>query len=127
MKHQILMLYAWACVFGACSNSEKKTTEPTITQQAPAATEEIMPLGLSLIKKSDCFICHTIPDKKIGPAYVDVAAKYEATDANIDSLANKIMQGGKGVWGDTPMAAHPTISKDDAKEMVKYILSLKPN
>ena len=45
--------------------------------------------------------------------------------ANIELLAVKIIKGGGGVWGDIPMAPHPAISTDDAKEMVRYILSLK--
>ena len=54
-----------------------------------------------------------------------MAGKYPATDENIDHLADKIIAGGQGVWGAIPMTPHPTLSKDDAKEMVKYILSLK--
>ncbi len=74
---------------------------------------------------SDCFTCHKIDSKVIGPAYNDVAAKYPATEANIDTLANKIIKGGSGVWGTTPMSGHPAVSVEDAKTMVKYILSLK--
>jgi len=40
-------------------------------------------------------------------------------------LASKIIDGGSGVWGQVPMQAHPNISKEHAKEMVKYILSFK--
>lgn len=35
--------------------------------------------------------------------------------------------GGSGSWGEIPMAPHPANTKDDAKEMVKYILALKTN
>ncbi len=81
--------------------------------------------GEELIKQSDCLTCHKVDVKIIGPAYQEVAAKYPATEANIDLLAGKIIKGGAGVWGDIPMAPHPSISTDDAKEMVKYILTLK--
>jgi cytochrome c len=40
-------------------------------------------------------------------------------------LAAKIIAGGKGVWGNIPMTAHPTLSVDDAKAMVQYIMLLK--
>jgi len=40
-------------------------------------------------------------------------------------LANKVIKGGSGKWGDVPMTPHPQLSMDDAKEMVKYVLSLK--
>ncbi|MGV3704045.1 MAG: c-type cytochrome [Arcticibacter sp.] len=81
--------------------------------------------GAELISSSDCLSCHKEKIKIIGPAYVDVAKKYEASDKNIDMLARKIIEGGSGVWGDIPMTPHPSISQADAKEMVRYILSLK--
>jgi cytochrome c len=81
--------------------------------------------GAKLLAANDCLTCHKVDVKVIGPAYQDVAAKYPATEANIDTLANKVIKGGKGNWGDVPMTAHPAISQSDAKEMVKYVLSLK--
>jgi len=81
--------------------------------------------GAQLISSSDCLSCHKEKIKIIGPAYEEVAKKYEATDENVEMLAGKIIDGGSGVWGDIPMTPHPAISKTDAKEMVRYILSLK--
>ncbi len=81
--------------------------------------------GQELINKSDCLTCHKVDVKLVGPAYVDVANKYSATDANIDMLVGKIIAGGSGNWGEIPMAPHPNITKEDAKEMVEYVLSLK--
>jgi cytochrome c len=40
------------------------------------------------------------------------------------ALVDKIIRGGGGVWGEQPMAAHPQLTKDEAGEMVKYIMSL---
>ena len=84
-------------------------------------------LGEVLISKSDCLTCHRVNEKIIGPTYIDVANKYSPTDANKELLVSKIIAGGSGVWGTVPMAPHPNISKEDAKEMVNYILSLKTN
>ncbi|MEZ2334384.1 c-type cytochrome [Mucilaginibacter sp. RCC_168] len=81
--------------------------------------------GESLIAAADCNTCHKVDTKIIGPAFQDVAAKYPATETNIETLAKKVINGGKGNWGDIPMTPHPTVSLDDAKEMVKYVLSLK--
>jgi cytochrome c len=38
-------------------------------------------------------------------------------------LADKIIKGGTGNWGEVPMTPHPDVSVEDAKEMAKYILS----
>lgn len=121
--------------------TQPATTEAKAPEAAPAKTavvKEAAPAkpvadtdnadvkkGEALISKSDCFACHKVQDKVLGPSYKDVANKYEKTNANIDYLANKIKTGGSGVWGAVPMSPHPALSDDDAKAMVQYILSLK--
>ena len=103
-----------------------KTDAPVVAaaEVKPAEKAAAHP-GEALIKKSDCLACHNVSQKIVGPAYKNVAAKYAATEENIELLADKIINGGSGVWGAIPMSPHPSISKADAKEMVKYILSLK--
>lgn len=81
--------------------------------------------GAQLLASSDCLGCHKEHEKLIGPAYADVAKKYTNNEKNIDYLANKVISGGKGVWGDIAMTPHPNLPLADAKEMVKYVLSLK--
>jgi cytochrome c len=100
----------------ADTNANKTGTEPATGSMEP---------GAKLIAASDCSTCHKVDVKLIGPAFKDIAAKYPATDANIDTLANKVIKGGKGNWGDIPMAGHPQLAVNDAKTIVKYILSLK--
>jgi cytochrome c len=51
--------------------------------------------------------------------------KYKRTDKNINYLSGQTIKGGSGVWGKSPMGAHSSLNKDEAKSMVKYILSLK--
>lgn len=100
----------------ADTNATKTGTENAAVSSAP---------GAKLIAANDCGTCHKVDTKVIGPSFQDVAAKYPATEANIDTLASKVIKGGKGNWGDIPMASHPTLAENDAKEMIKYILSLK--
>lgn len=99
----------------APANEEKKSTGGDMIQNQK---------GLELIGASDCTTCHKISDKNIGPAYTEVAKKYENTEENISYLVKKIIEGGQGVWGEIPMTPHPDVSESDATEMVKYILSL---
>lgn len=79
--------------------------------------------GLALIEGADCLTCHKVDAKLVGPSYQEVADKY--TDADIDKLAQKIIDGGVGTWGQIPMTPHAGMSKDNAKKMVEYILTLK--
>lgn len=102
---------------------EKPAESANATPAAPAAGANEK--GLEMIGALDCTTCHKIEEKNIGPAYRDVANKYEATEANIETLANKVIKGGSGNWGTVPMTPHPAVSLDSAKEMVRYILSLK--
>ena len=80
--------------------------------------------GLDLIKATDCSKCHSINKKSAGPKYVDIAARYKGQENAVELLAKRIISGGGGVWGKTSMAAHPQYNLDEAREMVKYILSL---
>ncbi len=115
---------------GACgSNHEEKKPDPAAAATAAPAndlsTNPDYQKGLELVAKSDCLTCHKVSEKLTGPAYKDVAAKYENTDANITMLTNKIIKGGSGVWGPIPMTPHPALKEADVNQMVKYILLLK--
>lgn len=80
--------------------------------------------GAALIEGSDCKTCHNEGKKTIGPAYIDVAKKYDFTRSNVALMVEKIIKGGSGVWGSVPMTPHPDLGKEDAEKMVHYIMSL---
>ncbi len=79
--------------------------------------------GKGLMANSDCSSCHVEQEESIGPAYVDIAKKYSGQEGSTNYLSSKIVKGGTGVWGDRVMAAHPSVSIDDARQMVQYIKS----
>jgi cytochrome c len=80
--------------------------------------------GRTLIEGSDCLSCHQWNRKSIGPSYVDVAQKYHGDSRAISRLVRKIREGGSGVWGNVVMAAHPTLTNEQASAMVAYIMTL---
>ena len=112
-----------ACGGGATKNESK--TETSTNSETKLSDNPDYTKGLALIAGSDCLTCHKVAEKNIGPAYQDVAAKYENTDDNVEMLAGKIIKGGSGNWGAIPMTAHANLSQEDAEAMVKYILLLK--
>ncbi|MCY1525421.1 hypothetical protein D9M68_603990 [compost metagenome] len=124
MKKIILSLSTITLILAACggstTNESTSTSSSTTTPAKPA-----MSGGELLIVKSDCIGCHNKEERIIGPAYGEIAAKYEANSENINALADKIINGSKGVWGEIPMTPHPKTTQDEAKQMVEYILSLK--
>ncbi|PSL49849.1 glucose/arabinose dehydrogenase [Chitinophaga niastensis] len=80
--------------------------------------------GKNIMEVSDCKTCHKPDEKSIGPSFKQVAEKYKNDPAAPDVLAKKIINGGGGVWGETAMAAHPTLSVGEAKQLVEYIYSV---
>jgi len=81
--------------------------------------------GLALINESDCLSCHKEYDKSIGPSYEDIAKKYSGDNTAVNYLADKIVNGGGGVWGENVMAAHPDLTEQNARLMSRYIMSIK--
>lgn len=79
----------------------------------------------ALIEHSDCRTCHNVDSKSNGPAWTLVAEKY-ATDALAQAkLVEKIRGGGKGVWGESNMPAHPGLSVDEARSIINYVMNIK--
>ncbi len=136
MKRTLIILGVCSIIF-ACNSAEQSesTNDASVAVEQPAAeaptSETTVAVGSEkgeqLISTSDCLTCHKVDSKIVGPSYIEVANKYEATAANIEMLASKIISGGSGNWGEIPMSPHPAVTTDDAKEMVKYILALKSN
>jgi len=122
---KVLFSFLAACLLAACGGNESKTkTEEPKT--ADITKDPAYQKGLELVSKSDCFTCHQIDDKLTGPPYREVANKYAGMpDTIVTHLAQKIMAGGSGVWGQIMMTPHPAVSKEDAEAMVRYILLLK--
>jgi cytochrome c len=80
-----------------------------------------------LARTLDCFLCHEIDRKKVGPAFQDVAARYRYYgDPNAAKwLAQTIRTGGRYNWGGISMPGHPEVSEADARSLAEWILSLK--
>lgn len=124
------MICAVMVALVACGGGEEKKKEEAKSETtAPAADNSMVVAvagkGKELIAAQDCATCHKETEKVIGPSFKEIAAKYPANDANIATLADKIIKGGSGNWGEIPMAPHAGVPKEDAVEMVKYILSVK--
>jgi len=80
--------------------------------------------GKTLAMSLDCKSCHKEAEKSVGPAFLDVANKYQKDPNAMSYLSQKIIKGGSGVWGEVAMAAHPTLSQGDVQQIVGWILSL---
>ncbi len=132
MKRIIFTAIAFTALI-ACNSNDGDKKEATESKEEPKKETSISDnpdyqAGLALIAQSDCLTCHKVDEQLTGPSYRDVANKYASqAPAVIPQLAEKIIKGGTGVWGEVPMLPHPALSQADAETMVKYILLLKTN
>lgn len=78
-----------------------------------------------LAQKKNCMACHSVDKKVVGPAFKEVAAKYAGKPEAAAVLAQKVLKGGQGVWGEIPMPANPQVSEAEAKQLVQWVLGLK--
>lgn len=81
--------------------------------------------GIALGKKRNCFACHMIDKKIVGPAWKDVAAKYRGDAGAQARLEAKIGKGGSGAWGSMAMPAQPQVTADERALLARFILNLK--
>jgi cytochrome c len=85
-----------------------------------------IPPGLALMKHSDCFNCHAVEQKIVGPALLDVANKYRNQPGAEEVSVGRVQRGSANVWSPIPMLPHPQHSLDEIHQMVRYIYSLEP-
>lgn len=79
--------------------------------------------GEALAQAKGCVACHAVDEKKVGPSYREVAAKYKGDAGAIDTLVTKVQAGGSGVWGQIPMPPQSMLSADEVETLVKWVLA----
>lgn len=80
--------------------------------------------GSELIQKYGCVACHAIDHKIIGPAFQNVADKYQGNGGAVQHLTQKIRNGGSGVWGTIPMPPQSGPSDVDLATITHWVLAL---
>lgn len=105
-------------------SADAVTPDATATAPVTASAGDPVAEGKALVEGSDCRACHTNDQRLIGPAYKEVAERYQNDPDVVEKLAVKIIEGGSGNWGDMVMAPHPQFSTEDAGKMVQYIMTL---
>ncbi|RFC46315.1 MAG: cytochrome c [Verrucomicrobia bacterium] len=80
--------------------------------------------GLSRMKQSDCFNCHAIDQKVVGPPLIEVAKKYHKQPGALEVSVERVIKGSANVWGPIPMLPHAQHTADEVHMMVKWIYGL---
>jgi cytochrome c len=85
------------------------------------------PNGLMIAKSNACMGCHTIEHKLVGPSFQQIASRYQGDAQASAKLAQKVRNGGSGVWGAIPMPSHPRMSDTDIRAVVGWVLAGAPS
>ncbi len=90
---------------------------------APVSAEKLSTEEFA--KAKNCLACHSVTAKIVGPAYKDVATKYADQAGAEDTLVQKVLKGGAGVWGQVPMPPNSQVTEAEARQLVKWVLQRK--
>jgi cytochrome c len=110
---------AWARNLAICGTALVSLGVPSA---GGAATSDAA--ATQLLTKYNCQACHAVDKKIVGPSYKEIAAKYAGDGAAPAKLAQKIKNGGTGVWGQIPMPPN-NVPDADLKTLVEWILAQK--
>lgn len=125
----------WEIEVSDQEDSEIDEKSVSLVQQIRTQNGGLMPTtlrgelapGLSVMKKSDCFNCHSVHQKLVGPTFTEIAMRYDGVKKARNEAAQRILHGSTGVWGQIPMMPHPQHNLIEAKQMVDWIFSLSTN
>ena len=92
-----------------------------------AAWADDAPRGQMIARANACMGCHAVDRKVVGPSFQQIAAKYKGDAQAPVKLANKVKDGGSGVWGVLPMPSHPAMSDADVRAVVAWVLAGAPS
>lgn len=145
----LVMCGAIAVLISSCEGETPRIEIPSGGPPAvPKEPAESEPTGaltserefLALAAKSGCLACHSIRATLVGPAWNDVARRYN--DPSFASkirpsvtkifLKTKVAQGGGGRWtiegqGPRMPAYYPRVSKNNISRLVDYIIDELPS
>ena len=94
--------------------------------EAGSEAKDEGPIGMRRMKKSDCFNCHAVDQKRVGPQLLEIATKYRGKEGALEASVQRVLKGSTGVWGKIPMIPHSHHTPEEIQEMVSWIYSLEP-
>ncbi len=77
----------------------------------------------ALARESNCLACHATASRMVGPSFREMAERYRGDAKAEVTLSGRVRAGVQGNWGAIPMPPHPNLSDEDARSLVRWILS----
>ncbi len=76
----------------------------------------------ALMDEKRCDVCHHRAARRSGPPYRMIADLHAGKEGIVNRLAKKIIKGGMGTWGATPMPPNSHVSEEEARAMAEWIM-----
>lgn len=109
----------WGAIRGVRTTPLPQTPAP-----APSAASRV---PHDLLTNNACLGCHGIEGKIVGPAFIDVVAKYKDRADAVDYYKGRIRSGGSGNWGDVQMPPMPQLSEADLETIARWLADGAPH
>jgi cytochrome c551/c552 len=100
-------------------------TDTNATLAAATNNVAVATTGEAVVAKYGCLTCHNVNTRINGPAYKEVAAKYQNDPKAEARIAEQIHNGGTGKWGSNLMPPFPIVTDAETKVVAAWILNLK--
>ena len=95
-----------------------------VSAREPAMRTPAAPKSAAMLAQANgCTACHDVADRKIGPGFREIAAKYVGDVSAEARLLTKTRMGGVGTWGSVSMPPQPALKDNDARTLVQWILA----
>jgi cytochrome c551/c552 len=69
-----------------------------------------------------CFDCHAVDRKKIGPSFMDIASRYRSNPGALQTVADHIRNGSRGIWGAIP-APPSRVTPEEAIALARWAIA----
>ena len=100
-------------------------TSLALSVRANEEREEVVPPGLAMMRSSDCFNCHAVRQRIVGPSLLEIADRYRGMPEAVAASVERVRRGSVGVWGEVPMLPHAQHSRQQVEQMVRWIFALE--
>jgi len=75
------------------------------------------------MRASDCFNCHAVDHRVVGPAFLEIADRYRGEGGAFERSVGRVRDGSSGVWGAEPMLPHEHLRPEELREMVAWVFA----
>lgn len=96
--------------------------EKKVNELIKASQQKKEHKGLSAMKRSTCFGCHSDKTRLVGPSFQEIAGRYQNNPVTVKELGGRIIGGSSGIWGSQVMPSHPDLTLEEAAQIADYIL-----